>query len=73
MTYLTLIKSLFKSAKFILKPNGHDYIGEYQQDRISFFALNQTNQYLGTRTDEKGTWRIYRQGAVYYTMPVIHF
>jgi hypothetical protein len=56
-----------------IKPNGHDYIGEYDQDRASFFALNNTDVYLGTRTDSKGTWRIYRQGAVSYTMPVINF
>lgn len=58
---------------FEVKPNGHDYIGEYDQDRTSFFALNNTDVYLGTRTDSKGTWRIYKVGAVSYTLPVINF
>lgn len=70
---VTYDKTTVSLGSVVFTGKGNDYIGEYQQDRISFFALNQTDQYLGTRTDEKGTWRIYRQGAVYYTMPVINF
>jgi len=58
---------------FEIKGNGNDFIGQYDQDRYSFFGLNHDDVYHGTRTDSRGTWRVYQQGAVSYTMPVIPF
>lgn len=70
VTYDKLTVSL---GKIEFTGKGNDYIGQYGQDRVSFFSLNNTDQYHGTRTDIKGTWRVYKQGAVSYTMPVINF
>jgi hypothetical protein len=70
---VTFDKTSISVGKIEFTGKGNDFIGQYSQDRQSFFALNRTNQYLGTRTDIKGTWRIYVMGSVYYTMPEINY
>jgi hypothetical protein len=57
-----------------IKGNGNDYIGEYDQDRDSFFANNNGGQFpITTRSTPGGNFRIYKSGAVNWTMPVANF
>jgi hypothetical protein len=64
----------FSLFEIEIKGNGNDYIGEYDQDRLSFFALNNGGSYpITTRQSPSGPLRIYKLGAVNWTMPVVNF